>query len=88
MINITNLHSGQRFKDYVTLCGYLGLPVLKGNSKSAQLKDLMSKFSWSRDGRAYIINQVFAGATQAPETLVLGGYEYHRGAQTGGADDA
>ena len=88
MINYSILQTGQRFKDYVALCEYLGLPVRKGNSKSAQLKDLMSHFSWHRDGRAYVIDKVFGASETAPETVVLAGYVYHRGSPIGGVNDA
>ena len=88
MEKFNSLIVGQRFKDYVSLCQYLGEPVLKANSKTSQLKRWRTFFDWVMDGRAFIIRQVFSASTGSnPEEVIINGYVYTRGHPVRGVDD-
>lgn len=49
----------QRFASYRDMCTQLSLPILGGDSRKAQLKELDRYFSYHREGNAYIIDEVF-----------------------------
>ncbi len=42
---------GQVFKNYKEMCGYLGLPIMKSNSKKSQLKHLSQYFTLEKNGQ-------------------------------------
>lgn len=53
------LEAGQEFKFYPYLCEFLEEPVKTGKAKTLQLKDFERYFAFFKDGRSYIICQVF-----------------------------
>lgn len=46
-------------RNYICLCEKLNEPVLKGNSKKAQLKNWARYFEWSMSGRKYVIKKIY-----------------------------
>lgn len=63
---------GQRFKNYKELCEYLGEEPLGGNMKKSQMRRWGCLFSWHKDGRQIIIDEVYEGAE------VTSPYDSHR----------
>lgn len=57
--NPPQVQINQVFNNYTELCNYLNLPILGGKSKQLQLKKLGQYFSWTREGKKYIITEVF-----------------------------
>lgn len=55
---LTNL-TPQTFSSYKDMCTKLGLPVLDGHSKTAQLEQLSRYFKWERQGNKYIVTEVY-----------------------------
>ena len=49
---------GQVFKNYKAMCGFLGLPIMSGNSKKSQLKHLSQFFSLEKNGQELIVKDV------------------------------
>ena len=49
----------QEFKNYRELVGFLGLPILEGDSKTYQLKQLSNFFTWTKQGNKFIIEEVY-----------------------------
>ena len=59
-IKLTKLPTPQtRYASYRDMCTQLSLPILGGDSRKAQLKELDRYFSYHREGNAYIIDEVF-----------------------------
>lgn len=58
-MNLANLSVGQRIPNYKKLCDLLGVPVKKGNSKNAQLKEFDRYFRYTRIGNAYLIDEIY-----------------------------
>lgn len=58
--NPPQVQINQVFKNYTELCNYLNLPILGGKSKQLQLKKLEQYFSWTRDGKKYIITEIYS----------------------------
>lgn len=57
---IINLPSSSTiFDNYTELCNYLNIPVLGGKSKQLQLKKLKRYFNWIREGKKYIITEIY-----------------------------
>ncbi len=57
---LDNIHPGLRVKNYPALCELLEEPVINGGTaKNAQIKRWKQHFSWTRDGQAFIITEVF-----------------------------
>ena len=60
MENYTNkLHTNDIFKSYKDLCNCLGEPVKDGNSRKSQIKEWERYFSFNKEGRKFIITEVF-----------------------------
>ncbi len=57
--NPPQVQINQVFNNYTELCNHLNLPILGGKSKQLQLKKLEQYFSWTRDGKKYIVTEVF-----------------------------
>ncbi|MGG3920400.1 hypothetical protein ABEV41_00370 [Geobacillus thermodenitrificans] len=59
IIDVSNLHIGQVFKNYKELCHTLGEPIKGGNAKKAQLKNWACYFSFTQQGHKFIINEIY-----------------------------
>ena len=59
IIDVSNLHVGQVFKNYKELCHALGEPIKNGASKRAQLKEWERYFSYVKNGHKFIITEIF-----------------------------
>ena len=57
---VTKLKPGDIIKNYKELCLILELPVLAGNSKKYQLKNLNCYFDYKKDGQKFIITEVYS----------------------------
>ena len=66
--NPPQVQINQVFNNYTELCDYLNLPILGGKSKQLQLKKLGQYFSWTRDGKKYIVTEVFTTPHSIVET--------------------
>ncbi|WP_182004669.1 hypothetical protein [Priestia aryabhattai] len=58
-MNIDNISNGQILKNYKSLCVELGVPVKTGKAKKLQMLDMERYFSFSRNGHAFIIKEIF-----------------------------
>ena len=58
--NPPQVQISQVFNNYTELCNYLNLPILGGKSKQLQLKKLEQYFSWTREGKKYIITEIYS----------------------------
>lgn len=58
-LDITQLTNGQVFDTYTELCRAVGCEPLQGNSKPKQLKEFARYFNYERDGRKYVITEVY-----------------------------
>ena len=59
-MNIDNLQIGQQIKNYKELCTLLDEPVKDGGkAKDYQLKDFQRYFNFEKDGRKFIINEIY-----------------------------
>ena len=54
------IKNGEIISNYKELCNTLKLPVLSGNSKKAQEKELSRYIDFSKEGHKYIINKVYS----------------------------
>lgn len=71
-MNLNNLSVGLRLKSYKALCEILEEPVHAGNSKVAHLKEFDRYFSYTRQGNAYIIQEIY----DIPKSPVDGRQKY------------
>ena len=74
-MNVENLKEGMRLKSYRELCGVIGEKVKTSNSKEAQLKELRQYIKYSRDGNAYIIEEVYKNIIPKEDKRTIGGYD-------------
>lgn len=58
-MNLSNIAVGQHFKNYKELCLALNEPIKSSDSKIAQLKKWSSFFKFERNGREYIILEIY-----------------------------
>lgn len=58
-MNIKNLTEGMEIKNYKELCNILEIKVSDGNSKKKQLKDLERYCKFRKEGRKFIIEQIY-----------------------------
>lgn len=72
IINMSNIHVGQVFKNYKTLCQALGEPIKAGDSKKAQIKEWERYFLFKRDGHKYIITEIFETPKEKQDKRLLG----------------
>lgn len=54
-----NLKGGNVFSNYKELCNFLDIPILTGNSKIAQEKELKRYVDFEKEGHKYIIKEVY-----------------------------
>lgn len=57
-MNLNNIKAGDVFKNYKELCKALNVPEKSGKSKYYQLEKFSSEFSFHREGRAYVIDDI------------------------------
>lgn len=67
-LNCSALHKGLVVSNYKELCQLLGQDVLQGNSKKYQIQQWQEYFDFTKDGRKYIIKEVF----DEPKTRIDG----------------
>lgn len=71
-MNMYALHSKSIYPTYKDLCTVLQIPFERGNSKIARLKELESICKYHREGRSYVIDEVYTcpkKIIKAPSTL-------------------
>lgn len=68
IMNVKNLHEGQIFKNYKELCSALEIVPKEGNSKIKHFNDLGRWCEFEKDGRKFIIKQVFDKEKERIET--------------------
>ena len=57
-MDLSNIETGQTFKNYKELCQALGELVKGGDAKNAQLKKWSRYFSYERQGHKFIITEI------------------------------
>lgn len=58
-MTVTNLEVGMEFKNYKTLCEFLGVKPKGGNGKIKQLKDFKQYFNWETKGQKITITEIY-----------------------------
>lgn len=58
-MNISNLEVGMTFKNYKTLCEFLGVEPKRGDSKKAQIKTFKQYFDFETQGHKIIITEIY-----------------------------
>lgn len=59
-MRIGNLKENMFFKNYKELCGFLGIKVVGGNSKQAQLNEIARHCCLEKEGHSFRIKEVYA----------------------------
>lgn len=59
-MKLNKLAVGMRIKNYKELCAILEEPVKAGNSKRAQIKEWERFFSYTKEGNAYIVREIYS----------------------------
>lgn len=67
---ITKLKPGDIIKNYKDLCTILEIPVLAGNAKKYQLKDLNRYFDYKKDGQKFIITEVYSSPKEKEDKRI------------------
>lgn len=57
---LLGIKNGEIISNYKELCSILKLPVLSGNSKKAQEKELSRYMDFTKDGHKYLINKIYS----------------------------
>lgn len=66
----TKLKPGDIIKNYKELCSILELPVLAGNSKKYQLKDLTRYFDFKKEGQKIIVLEVYSSPKEKEDKRI------------------
>ena len=73
---IDNLKVGQRVKNYKELCSILNVPVLKANSKKAQLKEFARHVRYDNVGQAFYIREIYSEVLEKIDRRGIGNSKY------------
>ncbi|MEA5012910.1 MAG: hypothetical protein VB100_14450 [Angelakisella sp.] len=66
VLNVKNLKVGQEVKNYKEMCSLLGQNVLDSNSKIAQIKEWQRYFDFKKEGRKFVVIEVYENPLPEP----------------------
>jgi hypothetical protein len=75
-MNIQNIHVGMVIPNYRKLCEILEEPEKTGKSKTYQLREFARHFKFSRNGKSYIIEEIYSTALEKIDNREVGSRSY------------